>query len=132
MCWVYTISFPRSTLGSYDPPSLSSTHFLTAFLLSAKIQALLQRLSLVARPSSHLSLISLDTPPVLPVVGLRPHSCHRRMTVPAHDQISSHSTSNSRNQSLGRGIRCRRVVSSIDATASTCGGCIAYSGVSSL
>ena len=98
--------------------SLSSIHRLTVFLDSARIHALLQRFSLSILSSRPSRLAPLSTP----LCGINPQSSHTRMTVPQHDQMSSYSTSNRRYQSGGNGMRRRRVVRRMEATARVCGG----------
>lgn len=91
-------------------PCLSSTHFLTALLDSASIQLLLHLSSCGLRP---------PPPPLCRSVwaGGKPQSSQSFMTVPQQDQISSYVTSKRMYQSLGRGMRLRRVVRRIEAQA---------------
>lgn len=131
MCRVSSSYNVFAALPSYfsllSPFSLSSTHRLTAFRLSLRIQTRLHLASLASLPSSHILCASS----VLgrPGGGFTPHWSYSTMIVPAQFMISSSVVSKSKNQSLGSGMRRRRVVRSMDATARVCGGCIAYSGV---
>lgn len=113
--------------------SRSSTHLLTALRDSQSIQHRLHRssFSFLLPPISSFPSPASDTTPAA-VRSLIPQSFQRFMTVPQHDQISSHVTSKRIYQSLGSGMLLSRVVRSIEAHARVCGGCITYNGVRSL
>lgn len=111
--------------------ALSSTHLRTALFPCPRTHALLHLFSFSILSSSCLSPTT-DPCSIDPDIGPKPQSLHSRIAQPATPQISSHSTSNRTYQSVGSGIRRRRVASSIEAHANTCAGWIAYTGETSL